>query len=107
MIYVAGVHLLSLVISLAFLSIYLLYVYAYNTQHTCVCVCAVQEDLAVRLSGLIPKMQQPVAQLYWAAMLHTLRAEWFALDRHRLNKFLMLARKFVAAVFARLAAADW
>lgn len=69
--------------------------------------CAMQEDLAERLSGLIPRMQPAMAQLYWSAMLCTLRSEWFALDRHRLNKFLMLVRKFVAAVFTRLAAADW
>lgn len=52
-------------------------------------------------------MQPQMAVLYWAAMLSTLRSEWFALDRHRLNKFLMLVRKFVAAVLTRLAAANW
>jgi ribosomal RNA-processing protein 1 len=52
-------------------------------------------------------MQPGMAVLYWSAMLSTLRSEWFALDRHRLNKFLMLVRKFVGAVFTRLAADDW
>jgi ribosomal RNA-processing protein 1 len=52
-------------------------------------------------------MQPGMAVLYWAGMLATLRTEWFALDRHRLNKFLMLVRKFVAALFKRLAAEDW
>jgi ribosomal RNA-processing protein 1 len=52
-------------------------------------------------------MQPAMAVLYWSAMLSTLRSEWFVLDRHRLNKFLMLVRKFVGAVFTRLAAEDW
>jgi ribosomal RNA-processing protein 1 len=85
----------------------------FSSPHVCLLLllllllCRTQADLAERLAGLIPSMQPGMAVLYWSAMLHTLRSEWFALDRHRLNKFLMLVRKFVAAVFKRLAAQDW
>lgn len=61
----------------------------------------------MRLAGLLPQLQPPMAHLYWAGMLATLRAEWFAMDRHRVNKFLMLVRKFVGALLQRFAASDW
>mgnify|MGYP001810359405 CR=1 FL=1 len=91
-------------------SIILIITPQFSSSHVCLLLLLLlrtQADLAERLAGLIPSMQPGMAVLYWSAMLHTLRAEWFALDRHRLNKFLMLVRKFVAAVFKRLAAQDW
>uniref|UniRef100_A0A383VAX4 Uncharacterized protein n=1 Tax=Tetradesmus obliquus TaxID=3088 RepID=A0A383VAX4_TETOB len=67
----------------------------------------VQAELAERLAGLLQQMRPAMAQLYWAGLLATLRREWFAMDRHRLDKFLMLTRKFVAALLARLADGQW
>jgi ribosomal RNA-processing protein 1 len=66
-----------------------------------------QTELAERLAGLLQQMQPAMAQLYWAGLLATLRREWFAMDHHRLDKFLMLVRKFVAALLARLADQQW
>ncbi|KAF6261227.1 nucleolar protein,Nop52-domain-containing protein [Scenedesmus sp. NREL 46B-D3] len=67
----------------------------------------VQTELAERLAGLLQQMRPAMAQLYWAGLLATLRREWFAMDHHRLDKFLMLVRKFVAALLARLADTQW
>lgn len=66
-----------------------------------------QTELAERLAGLLQQMKPAMAQLYWAGLLATLRREWFAMDHHRINKFLMLVRKFVAALLARLQATHW
>lgn len=71
------------------------------------CCCCCQGELAERLAGLLQQMRPAMAQLYWAGLLTTLRREWFAMDRHRLDKFLMLTRKFVAALLARLADGQW
>eukprot|EP00878_Enallax_costatus_P028763 GHUV01031104.1.p1 GENE.GHUV01031104.1~~GHUV01031104.1.p1 ORF type:complete len:160 (+),score=47.66 GHUV01031104.1:253-732(+) len=67
----------------------------------------VQTELAERLAALVPQMHPRMAQLYWAGLLATLRREWFAMDHHRLDKFLMLVRKFVAAALSRLQADQW
>eukprot|EP00775_Hariotina_reticulata_P013453 gene13453-13579_t len=67
----------------------------------------VQTELAERLAGLLPQLQAPMAALYWGGLLATLRREWSALDHHRLDKFLMLVRKFVAAVLRRLETLKW
>lgn len=37
----------------------------------------------------------------------TMRREWFGIDRLRLDKFLMLVRKFVAQLLAYLARHGW
>jgi hypothetical protein len=66
-----------------------------------------QTELAERLAGLLPQLQAPMAALYWGGLLATLRREWSAMDHHRLDKFLMLVRKFVAALFQRLEALKW
>lgn len=67
----------------------------------------VQTELAQRLAALLPRLSPGVACLYWGGMLATMRREWSAMDHHRLDKFLMLVRKFVAAAFDRFATARW
>jgi hypothetical protein len=37
----------------------------------------------------------------------TMRREWFGIDRHRMDKFLLLIRKFVHHMLATLKAAKW
>lgn len=37
-----------------------------------------------------------VGQSYFKAFVKTMRREWFGIDRHRLDKFMMLIRKFYA-----------
>ena len=36
-----------------------------------------------------------------------MQREWFGIDRLRLDKFMLLARKFVRALFSMLRDADW
>ena len=66
-----------------------------------------QTALAERLAGLLPQMQPPMARLYWGGLLGTLRREWASMDHHRMDKYLLLVRKFVAAVFSCCAGAGW
>jgi Nucleolar protein,Nop52 len=39
--------------------------------------------------------------------LATMRREWFGIDRLRLDKFMMLVRKFMQQMFVHLRNADW
>jgi hypothetical protein len=48
-----------------------------------------------------------VAYLYFSCFLITLRREWILIDRLRLDKFLMLARKFVMAMLGYLGQHSW
>lgn len=63
--------------------------------------------MAVRLAGLLEEMQPATATIYLRCFLTTMRREWGMIDRLRLDKFLMLVRKFVYASFQRLAGAKW
>lgn len=44
---------------------------------------------------------------YFTVFIHTMRREWFGIDRLRLDKFLMLVRKFVAELLACMKARKW
>ncbi len=48
-----------------------------------------------------------VSLLYYIVFIKTLRREWFGIDHLRLDKFLMLIRKFFHQVLRLLQAADW
>ena len=39
--------------------------------------------------------------------METVRREWFGIDRLRLDKFMMLVRKFVQQTFVHLRRLDW
>lgn len=47
------------------------------------------------------------AYLYFTVFINTMRREWGGIDRLRLDKFLMLIRKFVSQMFALLHANEW
>ena len=66
-----------------------------------------QAALAERLSELLLQLPEQVALLYYAASLKTLRREWFGIDHLRLNKFLMLIRKFLNQTLRLLQASSW
>jgi hypothetical protein len=66
-----------------------------------------QADLAQRLAGLLPRLPPPTAALYFDAFLVTMRREWFAIDYHRLDKYLMLVRRVLAAVLCLLRDSRW
>ncbi len=48
-----------------------------------------------------------VALLYFSAFLETMQREWFGIDRLRLDKFLMMVRRFVKQLFVHLHARNW
>jgi len=66
-----------------------------------------QADLAQRLASMLPQLPPPTARLYFGCFLATMRREWFAIDYHRLDKFLMLVRRFVVAMMGLLQDSDW
>jgi hypothetical protein len=66
-----------------------------------------QADLAARLAGLLARLPPPTAALYFDCFLATMRREWFAIDYHRLDKFLMLVRRFLAAALGLLRDKRW
>jgi ribosomal RNA-processing protein 1 len=66
-----------------------------------------QEELAERLAAMMPQMQQPMSLLYFSAFMAIMRTEWANMDHHRLNKFLMLVRKFIASLFSMFKSSGW
>lgn len=48
-----------------------------------------------------------VAFAYFRSFMDTVRREWFGIDRLRLDKFMMLVRKFVQQTFVHLRRLDW
>lgn len=48
-----------------------------------------------------------MAFTYFRVFFATMRREWFGIDRLRLDKFMMLVRKFVQQSFVHLRNADW
>lgn len=51
--------------------------------------------------------QTQVALAYFRMFFATMRREWFGIDRLRLDKFMMLVRKFVQQTFVLMRDADW
>lgn len=66
-----------------------------------------QQKLADDLANLTTQLQSvnffPFVDAFWVIMAR----EWENLDHHRLDKFLMLLRRYVAATFRRLKAEEW
>lgn len=48
-----------------------------------------------------------VAQLYFRVFMRTMQREWFGIDRLRLDKFLLLVRRLVRALFVHLRRSNW
>eukprot|EP00198_Chlamydomonas_reinhardtii_P000161 XP_001689496.1 predicted protein [Chlamydomonas reinhardtii] len=67
----------------------------------------VQAELAQRLAAMLTKLNEQTAYLYFTCFLDTMRREWFGIDRLRLDKFLMLIRRFVHQMLLCLKAAKW
>jgi len=59
------------------------------------------------LLSLTLALMSQVAYLYFTVFLSTMRREWFGIDRLRLDKFMMLVRKFIRALFLYLQAQKW
>lgn len=67
----------------------------------------VQLELAERLAGILPQLPQEGAFLFFAVFIRTMRREWFGIDRLRLDKYLLLIRKFISQALACLQKATW
>ncbi|KAG2493648.1 hypothetical protein HYH03_008165 [Edaphochlamys debaryana] len=67
----------------------------------------VQQELAERLAAILTQLNEQSAYRFYAAFITTMRREWFGIDRLRLDKFLMLIRKFVRQMLACLKASKW
>ena len=68
---------------------------------------ALQNALAERLSAIVITLPDNVSKLYFQAFVQTMRREWFKIDQHRMDKFLMLVRKFYVAHILRLQRGGW
>ncbi len=55
------------------------------------------------LSGADPQ----VGQVYFCVFMRTMQREWHGIDRLRLDKFLVLVRCFVRALFGHLRSSGW
>jgi len=73
---------------------------------TATCIC-LQVALAQRLSEIMAQVPPAVGDLYFRTFIKTMRREWFGIDRLRLDKFMMLVRKFYTQHLRQLQAANW
>ncbi|CAH1642369.1 unnamed protein product [Spodoptera littoralis] len=70
----------------------------------------VQEDLCEKISevlDLFPASQLRAALLMFKAGLRVLATEWYGLDQHRTDKFLMLVRRYLRASLRCLQRRQW
>ncbi|BDA40606.1 probable ribosomal RNA processing protein 1 homolog B at N-terminal half [Coccomyxa sp. Obi] len=67
----------------------------------------VQAELAERLAAILPMMSREGAQLYFKVFAKTMQREWFGIDKLRLDKFMMLVRKFLHQLFIHLQEGRW
>ncbi|XP_026740190.1 ribosomal RNA processing protein 1 homolog [Trichoplusia ni] len=70
----------------------------------------IQEELCENIAGvldLFPPEQLQAALLMFHAGLRVLASEWYGLDQHRTDKFLMLVRRYLRASLRCLARCDW
>ncbi len=67
----------------------------------------VQGELSLRLAGLLRRARGRVALDFLGAFFETLRREWTGLDRHRVDKFLALTRRFVYEAFCLVSTSKW
>lgn len=54
-----------------------------------------------------PLLAAQVGWLYYRTFVRTMRREWVGIDRLRLDKFMLLIRKFFAAALRQLQACSW
>jgi hypothetical protein len=70
--------------------------------------CSLQQDGNLRrLKTMSVYIIVQVACMYFQTFLKTMLAEWFRIDKLRLDKFMMLIRCFFNQAFSRLALRQW
>lgn len=70
----------------------------------------IQEELCENISGvldLFPAEHLKYALLMYKAGLRVLATEWYGVDQHRMDKFLMLVRRYLRASLRCLARSQW
>ena len=67
----------------------------------------VQEELAEQMVGLLHKLKHKVALTYAGVFYITARREWVGIDRHRMDKYLMLSRRMTSQVMRYCANRNW
>ncbi|CAL8467083.1 g6619 [Coccomyxa elongata] len=67
----------------------------------------VQAELAERLAAILPMLSGEGALLYFKVFAKTMQREWFGIDKLRLDKFMMLVRKFLHQLFVHLQEGGW
>ena len=67
----------------------------------------VQEELAEQMSGLMHKLKHKVVMSYVGVFYITARREWVGIDRHRMDKYLLLARRMTSHVLRYCADRNW
>eukprot|EP00232_Nephroselmis_pyriformis_P024085 CAMPEP_0182865278 /NCGR_PEP_ID=MMETSP0034_2-20130328/7607_1 /TAXON_ID=156128 /ORGANISM="Nephroselmis pyriformis, Strain CCMP717" /LENGTH=327 /DNA_ID=CAMNT_0024997573 /DNA_START=79 /DNA_END=1058 /DNA_ORIENTATION=+ len=66
-----------------------------------------QEDLATRLAAVMVKLPQEVMVAYFQVFLTTMRREWHKIDHLRMDKFMMMTRKFFQQTVVILEKTGW
>lgn len=69
--------------------------------------CILQTALADRLSGLLCDLSPAVAFSYFKGFIETMKREWAGIDQHRMNKYLILVRKFYSACLELFKRSTW
>lgn len=69
----------------------------------------VQEELAEKIASIIHcfKTHEESALLYLECFLMTLGREWIGIDKHRMDKFMMLTRRMMRQSFVYVAEKNW
>ena len=67
----------------------------------------VQEELAEQMAGLVHKLKHKVALSYAGVFYITARREWVGIDRHRMDKYLLLVRRVTSHFLRYCADRDW
>ena len=74
------------------------------------CAAAKQEELAEKISGMVHCFEASppdTAVAFMSGFFATLGREWTGLDRFRMDKFMMLARRFLRQTFVFAKKSDW
>jgi len=67
----------------------------------------VQQELSVHIALLVNAIPRRKLALWVACFFEVFQNDWWRLDTHRMNKFLLLVRIQIAEVFALLARKNW
>ena len=67
----------------------------------------VQEELAEQMACLVHSLKHKVALSYVGVFYITARREWIGIDRHRMDKYLLLVRRLTSQVLRYCADREW